>query len=174
MFASATAVVYTDGSCTGNGTTSSLGGVGVFWGQRGHPYQVSRKASITPATNNTAEFEALEDALAGVEMDQARYTKAAAAASKRGDCTHPPPYSAIIVMDAEYPYNALTQWYDGWKRKGWRTASGTPVANMEILQRVHAQLQRLPVKLYHVIAHGSTAGNQEADALADVYTTHAL
>jgi ribonuclease HI len=155
LFQHASAVVYTDGSCIGNGTAGARAGVGVFWGVSPHRYEVSRPGSITPATNNTAEFEAIEEALIGIQKHLAECT---AEDAKR--------YSAVIATDANYVYRALTEWYDGWRRAGWKKADGALVANLDILRRVHGLMSELPVRLVHVYGHGTTAGNCAADELA--------
>ncbi|KAL8283427.1 hypothetical protein RQP46_005837 [Phenoliferia psychrophenolica] len=37
----------------------------------------------------------------------------------------------IIVGDSEYVMKGITEWYPSWKRKGWKTASGKPPANLD-------------------------------------------
>ena len=39
---------------------------------------------------------------------------------------------ACVVTDSRYLHDGMTSWMAGWKRKGWKTASGDPVKNKEI------------------------------------------
>ena len=39
---------------------------------------------------------------------------------------------ACIVTDSRYPHDGMTSWMGGWKRKGWKTASGAPIARTAI------------------------------------------
>lgn len=36
-------------------------------------------------------------------------------------------------MDSQYAMNAVTKWLPGWKRNGWKTSAGKPVANRELV-----------------------------------------
>src|SRR5688572_797064 len=69
-----------------------------------------------------------------------------------------------------------TEWLPGWKAKGWRTAGKTPVKNVELWQ----QLDELVQHSGHVIdwrwvrGHNGDAGNERADALANMGVELAL
>jgi ribonuclease HI len=83
------------------------------------------------ATNNVAELTALERLLAAVEPDVA----------------------LEVRMDSQYAMKAVTTWLPGWKRKGWRTAAGKPVANQELVVRIDALLAGRAVDFRYVPAH---------------------
>ncbi|MCI0712284.1 MAG: hypothetical protein L0154_19175 [Chloroflexi bacterium] len=36
-----------------------------------------------------------------------------------------------IFCPGDYVYKGMTQWIDGWKRRGWKTASGSPVKHAD-------------------------------------------
>jgi ribonuclease HI len=46
---------------------------------------------------------------------------------------------ASVVTDSRYLYDGVTSWLGGWKRKGWKTASGAPVRNREIWVQLEPQ-----------------------------------
>lgn len=83
------------------------------------------------ATNNVAELTALEQLLSASRA------------------TVP----LEVRMDSQYAMNAVTKWLPGWKRRGWKTASGGPVANRELIVRIDALLADRDVKFVYVPAH---------------------
>ncbi|WP_081239833.1 ribonuclease H family protein [Streptomyces viridosporus] len=121
-------VAACDGACKGN-----PGPAGWAW--------VVADASETPvhweagalgrATNNVAELTALERLLASTD----------------------PAVPLEVRMDSQYAMKAVTTWLPGWKRNGWRTAAGKPVANQELVVRIDALLQGRSVEFRYVPAH---------------------
>ncbi|CAL9369766.1 Ribonuclease H [Streptomyces sp. enrichment culture] len=121
-------VAACDGACKGN-----PGPAGWAW--------VVADASETPvrweagalgrATNNVAELTALERLLAATD----------------------PAVPLEVRMDSQYAMKAVTTWLPGWKRNGWRTAAGKPVANQELVVRIDALLQDRSVEFRYVPAH---------------------
>jgi ribonuclease HI len=83
------------------------------------------------ATNNVAELTALERLLGAVGPDVA----------------------LEVRMDSQYAMKAVTTWLPGWKRKGWKTAAGKPVANQELVVRIDALLAGRAVDFRYVPAH---------------------
>jgi ribonuclease HI len=83
------------------------------------------------ATNNVAELTALERLLTTVD----------------------PAVPMEIRMDSQYAMKAVTTWLPGWKRKGWKTSSGKPVANQELVVRIDALLGGRSVDFLYVPAH---------------------
>ncbi|MCX4552788.1 MULTISPECIES: ribonuclease H [unclassified Streptomyces] len=83
------------------------------------------------ATNNVAELTALERLLAAVD----------------------PTVPMEIRMDSQYAMKAVTTWLPGWKRKGWKTSSGKPVANQELVVRIDTLLTGRSVEFRYVPAH---------------------
>ncbi len=82
-------------------------------------------------TNNVAELTALERLLAAT------------------DRTVP----LEVRMDSQYAMKAVTTWLPGWKRNGWRTAAGKPVANQELVVRIDELLRDRSVEFRYVPAH---------------------
>ncbi|MEV0534266.1 ribonuclease H [Kitasatospora sp. NPDC050463] len=83
------------------------------------------------ATNNVAELTALKELLGAVE----------------------PGAPLEVRMDSQYAMKAVTQWLPGWRRKGWKTAAGTPVANKDLIVAIDALLAGRAVEFVHVAAH---------------------
>jgi ribonuclease HI len=63
----------------------------------------------------------------------------------------------------------LTQYQEGWKRNGWKTATGAPVKNVDLLKYLIHLLARRPTKVQftHVRGHQGHYGNERADRLAN-------
>ncbi|MGW7453626.1 ribonuclease H family protein [Streptomyces sp. NPDC054787] len=64
-----------------------------------------------------------------------------------------PGTSVEVRMDSQYAMKAVTQWLAGWKRNGWKTSSGQPVANRELVERIDRLLADRDVTFLYVPAH---------------------
>lgn len=79
-----------------------------------------------------------------------------------------------VVTDSRYLHDGMTSWMAGWKRKGWRTASGDPVKNKEIWVGLDvAASAHEHVRWHWVKGHFGHALNERADLLAVAATRHA-
>ena len=75
----------------------------------------------------------------------------------------------VIRTDSRYLIDGLQTWLAGWKRRGWRTASGGPVLNQDLWQRLEAA--RLPgLRLVHVRGHSGDPDNDRCDAIAVAFS----
>ncbi|MBD0842928.1 ribonuclease H [Streptomyces sp. TRM68416] len=83
------------------------------------------------ATNNIAELTALERLLASTD----------------------PGVPLEVRMDSQYAMKAVTTWLPGWKRNGWKTSAGKPVANQELVVRIDELLEGRSVEFRYVPAH---------------------
>ncbi|MER8233061.1 ribonuclease H [Streptomyces sp. NPDC101490] len=101
------------------------------------------------ATNNVAELTALERLLETLD----------------------PAVPAEVRMDSQYAMKAVTTWLPGWRRKGWKTSSGSPVANKELVVRIDALLTGRDVDFVYTPAH-QVDGDPLNDA-ADRAASHA-
>jgi ribonuclease HI len=72
-----------------------------------------------------------------------------------------------VNTDSQYVKNGITQWIDGWKRRGWKTAGRKPVKNQELWQQLDEQVQRHQVSWQWVKGHAGIPGNELADRLAN-------
>ncbi|MER7378219.1 ribonuclease H family protein [Streptomyces lanatus] len=87
--------------------------------------------ALGKATNNVAELTALERLLAATD----------------------PGVPLEIRMDSQYAMKAVTTWLPGWKRNGWKTAAGKPVANQDLVVRIDELLDGRKVEFRYVPAH---------------------
>jgi ribonuclease HI len=71
-----------------------------------------------------------------------------------------------VHTDSEYVRNGVTRWSTGWVRKNWRTASGDPVANMDLWQRLLAAAKQHDIDWRWVRGHSGDPMNDRVDALA--------
>jgi ribonuclease HI len=76
------------------------------------------------------------------------------------------PCDVTLYTDSEYLKNGITQWMKGWVKKGWRTASGGPVKNQELWERLHEATQRHRVTWKWVRGHAGHQHNERVDQLA--------
>jgi ribonuclease HI len=76
------------------------------------------------------------------------------------------PCEVSIEIDSEYVKNGVTQWMDGWKRKGWITADKKPVKNQDLWQKIDAALAGHTVHWKWVKGHAEHADNNRCDELA--------
>ena len=49
---------------------------------------------------------------------------------------HPGAEPLHIEADSQYAIKCASVWVTGWRRKGWRTASGGPVQNLALVQAI--------------------------------------
>ncbi|MER6200875.1 ribonuclease H [Streptomyces sp. NPDC001586] len=64
------------------------------------------------------------------------------------------PGTAVEVrMDSQYAMKAVTQWLPGWKRNGWKTSSGQPVANRGLVEQIDLLLADRDITFVYVPAH---------------------
>jgi ribonuclease HI len=74
-----------------------------------------------------------------------------------------------IRTDSRYLIDGLQKWMAGWKRKGWRTASGGPVLNRDLWEALDQA--RVPgLRLEHVRGHSGDPDNERCDAIAVAFS----
>ncbi|MFI8454753.1 ribonuclease H [Kitasatospora sp. NPDC085464] len=83
------------------------------------------------STNNVGELTALQRLLAATD----------------------PAVPLEVRLDSTYTRDSVTKWLKGWKRNGWKTAAGKPVANQELIQAIDALLEDRDVTFVYVPAH---------------------
>jgi ribonuclease HI len=131
--------IHTDGACSGNPGPGGWGAILTFKDQ-----EKELKGGEPHTTNNRMELMA---AIAAFE------------ALKR-------PCTVDLYTDSQYVRGGITGWINGWKRNGWRTASGDPVRNVDLWRRLDAALKQHQVRWHWVRGHAGHAMNERADVLA--------
>jgi ribonuclease HI len=100
------------------------------------------------ATNNVAELTALQRLLEATD----------------------PAVPLEVRMDSQYAMKAVTQWLPGWRRKGWKTAAGTPVANRDLVVAIDELLAGRTVEFVYTPAHREDG--DRLNAAADQAASH--
>ena len=131
--------IFTDGACSGN---PGPGGWGALLRHGGAEKEMCGGEEAT--TNNRMELTAAIRALEALER----------------------PAGVVLYTDSTYVKDGITRWIDGWKRKGWKTAAGKPVKNVDLWRRLDAALAGHAVEWRWVRGHAGHPGNERADALA--------
>ncbi|HQZ22546.1 MAG TPA: ribonuclease HI [Thermoflexales bacterium] len=138
-------VMYTDGACDPNPGT---GGWAAILMHGPHKKELSGRQPDT--TNNRMELTAVIEGLRVLKE----------------------PCEVAIFTDSEYLRNGITTWLAGWKRKGWQTASKTPVKNQDLWQELDALTAQHTLSWEWVRGHADDPLNQRADYLARTARKH--
>lgn len=133
-------IVYTDGACRGN---PGPGGWGAFL-QYGDKTR-TLKGHEADTTNNRMEMMAVIEALKVLKR----------------------PCQIELNTDSKYVMQGITDWMDGWKRNGWKTAAKKPVKNADLWRQIDNEAQRHQIDWRWVKGHAGIAGNEMADQLAN-------
>ncbi|MBF5000752.1 ribonuclease HI [Nocardia sp. BSTN01] len=132
-------IVSTDGSCLRNP------GGAIGWAWVNHQGS-SASAGAASGTNQVAELRAVLEAIRA----------------------HPGPEPLFIESDSLYAIKCASEWLPSWRLNGWRTATGSAVKNVELVQWIdHAIATRPgPVRFRWVRGHVGNYYNEQADKLA--------
>ena len=133
--------VSTDGSCLKNP------GGPIGWAWVNHADGSYASAGHRAGTNQIAELSAVLDALKA----------------------HPGSEPLLIESDSQYAIKCSDgTWSRGWKRKGWKTASGSLVKNLPLVEAIDAAISARPgqVSFKWVKGHAGNRFNERADELA--------
>jgi len=136
-----TVEIYTDGACSGN---PGPGGWGALLSYGGRQKELSGGEAAT--TNNRMELMAAIRALESLTRKS----------------------KVRLHTDSVYVRSGITSWVPNWKRNGWRTASKQPVKNEDLWRRLDAAAGKHDVEWLWVKGHAGDAGNERADALANL------
>lgn len=134
-------IIYTDGACRGN---PGPGGWGVILSYKGRFKELYGGEQET--TNNRMELMAAIQALEALTL----------------------PCSVQINSDSNYVLKGITEWMNNWKKRGWKTASKSPVKNEDLWRRLDAAIARHEIEWLWVKGHSGDKGNDRADALANL------
>ncbi len=79
-----------------------------------------------------------------------------------------------IHADSRYVIDGITQWMPNWVRRGWKTASGGPVINRDLWERLSAAVAKHDVQWIWVRGHSGVKYNEHVDQLAQQTLQKAL
>ena len=135
---------YTDGACSGN---PGPGGWGALLLARDGDEIVKERTLCggeAETTNNRMELKAAIEALNALDR----------------------PSQITVVTDSAYVKGGITEWMANWKKRGWKTASKSPVRNVDLWQQLDEAASRHDVKWEWVKGHAGHPENERADELA--------
>ena len=72
-----------------------------------------------------------------------------------------------LYTDSQYVRKGITEWIEGWKRRGWKNAAGKPVKNQDLWQLLDDLTQKHEVHWHWVRGHSGHTLNERADELAN-------
>jgi ribonuclease HI len=132
--------IYTDGACLGN---PGPGGYGIVLIHGDKRKELSGGRRLT--TNNRMELLAAIVALVALKRE----------------C------QVDLYTDSQYLRSGIEQgWARKWRANGWRKADKSPVKNVDLWQRLLAEIDRHEVRLHWVRGHVGNHDNERADRLA--------
>lgn len=77
------------------------------------------------------------------------------------------PCKVRVITDSRYLQKGISEWISQWQRRGWKTASGTPVKNIDLWQRLIEAERRHQVTWEWIRGHAGHPENEQADRLAN-------
>lgn len=134
-----TVEIFCDGACSGN---PGPGGYGAILRYGGRVKELSGGARDT--TNNRMEMTAAIEALRQLNR----------------------PCRVVITTDSQYLVKGMTEWIEGWQRKGWRNSKREPVVNKDLWEQLLALTQPHTVQWNWVRGHDGHVENERCDQLA--------
>lgn len=72
-----------------------------------------------------------------------------------------------VVSDSKYVVDANSKWVHGWRKRGWKTAEGSPVLNRDLFEAIGARARPLRLRYQWVRGHNGNALNELVDGLAN-------
>jgi ribonuclease HI len=132
--------MYTDGACSGN---PGPGGWGAILCWNDHEKELCGGEGET--TNNRMEMMAVIKGLEALKRERAAVT---------------------IYTDSKYVLQGATEWLEGWKARGWKSASKKPVKNQDLWEQIDSLIQRHDVHFIWVKGHSGHEMNERVDKLA--------
>lgn len=138
--------IFTDGGCEPN---PGKAGSGVSVYRDGKIAELWYGLFDSAGTNNTAELNALHQALVMAEKEIGKSN------------------SVAIFCDSKYSIQCITKWAFNWEKKGWKKPGGE-IKNLELIQKIFALYVKLQksVKVLHVNGHVGVQGNELADRMS--------
>jgi len=131
--------IFCDGACSGN---PGVGGYGCIIRCDGKETELSGRDPMT--TNNKMELTA---AIKGLESLKK-------------------PSRVTLTTDSQYLVKGMTEWINGWQKKGWINSSKKPVLNRNLWERLIELSKKHEIKWVWVRGHDGHYENERCDELA--------
>ncbi len=131
--------IFCDGACSGN---PGMGGYGCIIRCDGKETEFSGRDPMT--TNNKMELTA---AIKGLESLKV-------------------PSKVTVTTDSQYLVKGMTEWINGWQKKGWINSNKKPVLNRNLWERLIELSRKHEIKWVWVRGHDGHYENERCDELA--------
>ncbi len=131
--------IFCDGACSGN---PGPGGYGAILRYGGHEKELSGAEAET--TNNRMELTGAISALESLKR----------------------PCSVVLTSDSQYLVKGMTEWLDGWVKKGWKNSKKEPVLNQDLWARLLKLAKIHRIEWVWVRGHDGHPENERCDELA--------
>lgn len=131
--------IYSDGACSGN---PGPGGWGTLLCYNGHCKELSGFDPET--TNNRMEMIGAIEGLKSLKR----------------------PCQVRVTTDSQYLKKGMTEWLDGWVKKGWKNSQRKPVANRDLWEQLLELKNIHEIEWCWVKGHAGHAENERCDELA--------
>lgn len=143
-------IIYTDGSCRGNGKENNTGGYAFVILNENDKVLVKRSCQELNTTNNRMEMKAIIEAL--------------------GEVMHfinGQNFLIEIYSDSAYVHNCKTQkWYKSWQNNNWKNSKKEPVKNKELWELLIFFFEDARFIFNKVKGHAGNKYNEIVDKLA--------
>ena len=146
-------IIYTDGSCTGNGKSVNEGGYGVVILDNSENllYTYSKRSKNT--TNNREELKAILYSMLKHSIN----------ININKDINLIP----IVYSDSAYCVNTLNEWMFNWAKRGWIKSDKKTPENLDLIQAYYNWYQKgYRINLKKIKGHAGFKWNEMADKLA--------
>ncbi|MDD7756393.1 MAG: ribonuclease HI [Clostridiales bacterium] len=145
-------IIYTDGSCRGNGTENSSGGFGVVITKDNKLVATYRKDCETSTTNNREELKAILYAFLNYGVKE------------ENDWNNNIP---IVYSDSNYCVQTFNDWMFKWAKNNWIKSDKKIPENLDLIQAYYVWYQEgYRIDLRKVKGHAGQKWNEMADGLA--------
>jgi ribonuclease HI len=131
--------IFCDGACSGN---PGPGGYGAILRYGGHEKELS--GGVAETTNNRMELTGAIEALASLKR----------------------PCRVVLTTDSQYLVKGMTEWLDGWVKKGWKNSKKEPVLNRDLWERLLELANVQSIEWVWVKGHDGHRENERCDELA--------
>lgn len=132
-------LVYSDGACEGNPGPGGWAAILIY---QQHIKELSGGSPAT--TNNRMELRAAVEALGALKE----------------------PCEVEFFTDSKYVQSGISEWLEGWKRRGWRTKDKQPVKNDRLWRALDEASTGHKISWNWVKGHSGHEMNERCDLLA--------
>lgn len=133
--------IYTDGACSGNPGPGGWGAI-LRFGKKERELSGGERQTTNNRMEMMAAIASLQALKEACQID--------------------------LYTDSKYLLQGVTEWLQGWKQRGWKTASKQPVKNLDLWQQLDELLeaQDHEIQWHWVRGHSGHIENERADQLA--------